>query len=125
MFRDIYSVSYRMKRELYHRVFLILLSVFVCFASINLIRLALFYPVLSKSDSMSPGITYSFPDILLTHHILFVEDILFLKNLLTLSAAFLRSSSILLLLKTNCRRLSGALSVFREIRFIFQTILST
>lgn len=57
MFRDIYSVSYRMKRELYHRVFSILLSVFVCFISINLIRLALFYPVLSKSDSMSPDIS--------------------------------------------------------------------
>ena len=57
MVRDIYSVSYRMKRELYRRIFTVILAFFLCFLCINVVRLALFYPVLSKSDSMAPSVS--------------------------------------------------------------------
>ncbi len=57
MVRDIYSVSYRMKRELYRRIFTVILSFFLCCLCINALRLALFYPVLSKSDSMAPAVS--------------------------------------------------------------------
>ncbi len=57
MFTDIYSVSYKMRRQLYRRISTAIVSVFLCVLVINLVRALLFYPVLSKSDSMSPSIS--------------------------------------------------------------------
>lgn len=57
MFTDIYSVSYKMRRQLYRRISTAILSVFLCVLLINLVRALLFYPVLSKTDSMSPAIS--------------------------------------------------------------------
>ncbi len=46
-----------MRRQLYRRVSTAIISVLLCVSLINLVRALLFYPVLSKSDSMSPAIS--------------------------------------------------------------------
>lgn len=45
-----------MKRELYRRIFTVLFSIFSCILSISIILNFVFYPVNSRSDSMSPDI---------------------------------------------------------------------
>ena len=56
MFRDIYAISYKMKRELYHKIFTIAFAVVVCFVGITLFMTFVLCPVRDKSVSMTPDI---------------------------------------------------------------------
>lgn len=56
MVRDIYSISYKMRRELHAKIAAVVVFFLLCIAVITLVRSFLFYPVLENSDSMSPGV---------------------------------------------------------------------
>ena len=56
MFRDIYAISYKMKRELYHKIFTIAFAVILCFVAISLFMTFVLFPVRDKSVSMTPDV---------------------------------------------------------------------
>lgn len=56
MVRDIYSISYKMRRELHAKIASAVLFFLLCIFIIGLVRGLLVYPVLEKSTSMSPGV---------------------------------------------------------------------
>ena len=56
MFKDIYAISYTMKRELYHKVFVVVLAVLLCFVFISLFMNFVLFPVRNVSTSMQPDI---------------------------------------------------------------------
>lgn len=56
MIKDIYAVSYKMKQELYHKVFIVVAAVFICFVSVSLFLTFAFFPVRSVSSAMEPDI---------------------------------------------------------------------
>lgn len=56
MYRGLYSHSYQLRRELYKKIFRILLGIFISILTINLVQLFLFFPVMQKSNSMAPDI---------------------------------------------------------------------
>lgn len=56
MFKDIYAISYKMKRELYHRIFTIVLSLILCFSGITLFITFILFPVRNVSEAMTPDI---------------------------------------------------------------------
>ncbi len=59
MAKNIYAVSYQMKRELYGKIFLVVATILICFAVITFILNLLVYPIRSISDSMAPDIPAS------------------------------------------------------------------
>lgn len=56
MFKDIYAISYKMKRELYHKVFTVVLAVVLCFVGISLFMTFVLFPVRETSVSMLPDV---------------------------------------------------------------------
>lgn len=56
MVRDIYSISYKMRRDLYHRIFVVLAACIICFLSVNIVMNFIVYPVNNNSTSMEIGI---------------------------------------------------------------------
>lgn len=56
MIKDIYSISYKMRRELYQKIGFAFFVVFFCIVFISLIMSFFIYPVMTKSESMSPDI---------------------------------------------------------------------
>ncbi len=56
MFKDIYAISYKMKRELYHKVFTVVLAAVSCFAGISLFMTFVLFPVRETSVSMLPDV---------------------------------------------------------------------
>lgn len=56
MFKDIYAISYKMKRELYHKVFTVVLAVVSCFVGISLFMTFVLFPVRETSVSMMPDV---------------------------------------------------------------------
>ncbi|MBQ7158121.1 MAG: signal peptidase I [Treponema sp.] len=56
MFKDIYAISYKMKRELYHKIFTIVFLVLMCFVFVNLFMNFVLFPVRNISVSMTPDI---------------------------------------------------------------------
>lgn len=57
MFKDIYAISYKMKRELYHKVFTVVLAVVLCFVGISLFMTFVLFPVRETSVSMQPDVS--------------------------------------------------------------------
>lgn len=56
MDNNIYAVSYKMRKELYHKIFSVLFIVITAVLCISLFMSFVLYPVYSKSDSMAPDI---------------------------------------------------------------------
>ena len=56
MFKDIYAISYKMKRELYRKVFTVVLAVVSCFVGISLFMTFVLFPVRESSVSMMPDV---------------------------------------------------------------------
>ncbi len=56
MAHDIYEVSYKMRRELYHKIFKTVTTLIMFFLIINVIVAFIIYPINCKSSSMSPDI---------------------------------------------------------------------
>lgn len=56
MDNNIYAVSYKMRKELYHKIFSIVLFAVLVVLFISLFMNFILYPVYSKSDSMAPDI---------------------------------------------------------------------
>lgn len=56
MFRDIYAISYQMRRELYHRIFTVFSAVFSCILFVSLVCTFFIFPVNSHSSTMAPDI---------------------------------------------------------------------
>ena len=56
MFKDIYAISYKMKRELHHKIFIVVFAVVLCFVGISLFMTFVLFPVRNVSVSMSPDI---------------------------------------------------------------------
>ena len=54
---NIYAISYKMRQELYRRLSTIIKIVLICSISITLFTTFVFYPVMSRSNSMSPDIS--------------------------------------------------------------------
>lgn len=54
MFKDIYSVSYKMKKELYAKIWTVIAVVLACIGFVSLVMNFLIYPAVSRSDSMEP-----------------------------------------------------------------------
>lgn len=53
---NIYAISYKMRQELYHHIFTVIKIIVVCFLAISLFMSFVIYPVVSRSNSMAPGI---------------------------------------------------------------------
>lgn len=56
MFKDIYAISYKMKRELYHRILAVVLAVIITVAMVALFTTFVLYPIRTVSVSMSPDV---------------------------------------------------------------------
>lgn len=56
MDNNIYAVSYKMRKELYHKIFSVVLVVVLAILFISLFMSFVLYPVYSQSDSMAPDI---------------------------------------------------------------------
>ncbi len=56
MFKDIYAISYKMKRELYHRICTVVTAVILCFVSVSLFMMFILFPVRNVSEAMTPDI---------------------------------------------------------------------
>lgn len=57
MDNNIYAVSYKMRKELYHKIFSVVLAVVAAVLLVSLFMNFVLYPVHNKSDSMSPDIS--------------------------------------------------------------------
>jgi signal peptidase I len=57
MDNNIYAISYKMRQELYRRIASISKIILICFVAISIFMNFLLYPVLSRSNSMSPDIS--------------------------------------------------------------------
>lgn len=57
MDNNIYAISYKMRKELYARVVSVLKVLFLCFFAVSIFMSFVAYPVVSRSNSMSPDIT--------------------------------------------------------------------
>ncbi len=63
MEKNIYAISYKLRRELQQKILFVLGLIFIFFIVVSLILNFIIYPVANKSDSMSPDIssgTYEF-----------------------------------------------------------------
>lgn len=56
MEKNIYAISYKMRRELYHKIFSVAGIVLIFFVLVSLFMTFIIFPVANKSDSMSPDI---------------------------------------------------------------------
>lgn len=56
MDNNIYAVSYKMRKELYHKIFSVAAVVILVILFVSLFMYFVLYPVYSKSDSMAPDI---------------------------------------------------------------------
>lgn len=56
MEKNIYAISYKMRRELYHKILSVTGIVLVFFVLVSLFMTFIVFPVANKSDSMSPDI---------------------------------------------------------------------
>ncbi|MBB5225761.1 signal peptidase I [Treponema ruminis] len=56
MEKNIYAISYKMRRELYHKIFSVAGIVLLFFVLVSLFMTFIIFPVANKSDSMSPDI---------------------------------------------------------------------
>lgn len=56
MEKNIYSISYKLRRELYHKITSIIGIVFIVFAFVSLVMTFIIFPVVNKSDSMAPDV---------------------------------------------------------------------
>lgn len=55
--KDLYRLSFRMKKELHRRIFIGILNFILVFISLNLILSFLIYPVQEQSNSMGPDVS--------------------------------------------------------------------
>jgi signal peptidase I len=56
MEKNIYAISYKMKRDLQHRIMVIVAAVIICLVFLSLFMTFVLFPVKSKSVSMNPAI---------------------------------------------------------------------
>ena len=56
MEKNIYAISYKMRRELYHKIFSVAGIILIFFVLVSLFMTFIIFPVANKSDSMSPDI---------------------------------------------------------------------
>lgn len=56
MEKNIYAISYKLRRELYHRILAVIGIVLIFFLIVSLFMTFIIFPVANKSDSMSPDI---------------------------------------------------------------------
>lgn len=56
MEKNIYAISYKMRRELYHKIVSIAGIILIFFVLVSLFMTFIIFPVANKSDSMSPDI---------------------------------------------------------------------
>ena len=56
MFKDIYAVSYKMRHELYHKIFVVIMAILICFIAISLFMTFVLFPVRSVSNAMAPDV---------------------------------------------------------------------
>ena len=57
MDNNIYAISYKMRQELYRRIVSIIKVILICFVAISIFMSFVIYPVISRSNSMSPDIS--------------------------------------------------------------------
>lgn len=56
MEKNIYAVSYKLRRELYHQVFTVLLTVIICISLVSLFLTYILFPVRNTTVSMTPDV---------------------------------------------------------------------